>query len=283
MNYTNLLLPIDNQQATYHQLNDSGIEAHFYPANGFPVGTYHSFLNIINQKYKLHSLAMRACWSDIGAPMNQTKFDIYANDLVNFIKQIYTKPIVGIGHSQGATCTLMAAAKHPQLFSKLILIEPASMSKSFATAMKVIPYLIKKHKEPFKTTLKKSNIWKSKKDYFNYCRQSKAYKRINDKILEEIVHHSLREKEGKFHLVFPSQWEASNYAKPPNVTQLFDKIDMPIQIIAGKPNLFFNEQLRKKWSGKSKHISLEALNDFGHLIPFEAPKKCAEVILNRKV
>lgn len=50
-------------------------------------------------------------------------WDTYANDVVA-VAQSLGRPIAAFGHSMGGACLLMAAHRHPDLFSQLVLYEP---------------------------------------------------------------------------------------------------------------------------------------------------------------
>ena len=273
-------ITIRDKEARYLQLNDSGIEAVFYSANGFPLGTYSEFLKQLTSKYKLTCLSPRACWPNIENPSLQTSWELYADDLIAFIEQKYKEPIVAIGHSQGATAAIIATSKRPELFKSLILIEPASVSTILGIIVKLTPYFVKKHFQPFKSGLVKQDIWESKEAFYKNCRKNKAYKRIKNDVLKDYVEYGLKPLyNGKFTLTFSSKWETSNYALAPSIWKYLKKVKIPIQVIAGKPSLFFTQKVRNKWEKTSSNSTLEVNTKFGHLFPIEAPEIRAKMIV----
>lgn len=270
---------IRGKGAQYLQLNEEGIDAIFYSANGFPLGTYSEFLKQLTPTYKLTCLSPRACWPNIGDPPRQINWEEYADDLIDFMDQKFNKPIVAIGHSQGATAIVIAASKRPDLFKSLVLIEPASISTLMAFLVKRIPYSLKKYFQPFKSGLEKQDIWESKEAFFDDCKINRAYRRINEKVLHDFVKYGLKPTDnGKFRLSYSAKWEASNYTLAPSIWKYLRKIKIPIQVIAGKPSLFFTNKVRAKWSRRSSNSSLEVNEKFGHLFPLEAPEICAEMV-----
>ena len=52
----------------------------------------------------------------------------YSKELINSIERNYKEPIVGIGHSFGAAVTFLAAASRPDLFERVILLDPTIFS-----------------------------------------------------------------------------------------------------------------------------------------------------------
>jgi pimeloyl-ACP methyl ester carboxylesterase len=281
MTYKKSFLSINGWEAIFYKLNNDGENAHFYSGNGLPIGVYHPLLEIISKKYCITSLSFRATWDKMGNAKNQTNWETYADDLIAFIENHYDKPIVGLGHSQGGNATIIAAYKRPDLFKELIIIDPVSVTKSQEIRIKLIPYFIKKHLEPFKSTLKKQTIWETETELYNFLRKSPIYKRIKNENLKIFAKNSLENKNGKLQFIFPKNWEAANYALPNNIDSIITNLKMPIKIIAGKPSVFFNQKVRKKWKKNFTEKQFIVNDHFGHLIPLEAPEFCAEMILKK--
>lgn len=275
-------IQLGEQKAQYLNISGSGEDALFYSANGFPLGTYTEFLNQLSAKFNLTCLSPRACWPNIGMPEKQTNWELYADDLIAFVEQKFSKPITVIGHSQGATAAIIAASKRPELFKSLIVIEPASVSTSLGFIIKQSPYFLKKHFQPFKSGLQKQEVWESREMFYDYYRKHKAYKRFPDKVLKDYAEYGLKPMDkGGYTLAFSSKWETSNYTLAPTIWKYLKKVKIPIQVIAGKPSLFFTNDIREKWMKLSKNSSLVVNESFGHLFPLEAPEICASSILNK--
>jgi len=272
-------IDIQNEIAHYFSLLSNGEEAHFYPGNGLPVGVYQPLLQQLTNKYNISSLAFRASWKNAPAQNQQVNWHVYADDLIAFIEKKYSQPIVGIGHSQGANATIIAAAKRPDLFKELYLIDPVSVSNFEALWISYVPYAIKKKLEPFKSALKKKNIWQQPEEYYNFLRKSKGFKRISDENLQLFTAQSLNEMApNKHQLIFPVDWEVANYALPNSLDNYIQKIEIPHKIIMGKPSVFLNTKVRANWQ-KIVKGEIVVNKNYGHLIPLEAPDYCAEQIL----
>lgn len=274
-------ITIRQKEARFLSVNESGIPAHFYAANSFPLGTYERFLTQLSSVYQLKCLSMRACWPANDQPPKQMNWEVYADDLIDFIEKNYNEPIIGIGHSQGATATIMAAVKRPDLFKALQLIEPGSVSRWISFLMKVIPYFIKATQQPLKSALIKKNHWETKEDFYDHFRQLNAFKRVSDDVLKTYTKHGLKpSQKGGYECVFSVDWEASNYAKPICTNDYIPQLNVPVTLIAGKPSLFFSSGLRDQWKELLPDIDLRVDKNYGHLFPLEAPEKCADLIID---
>ena len=271
---------IDSHIATFLSLNKSGIPTHFYPANGFPSGTYRQFLSSLTSELCITSLNPRSCWPNIGKPPKQINWEVYADDLIEFLDQTQNEPIIGMGHSQGATATIIAASKRPDLFKQLVVIEPAYVSMRLSFLLQILPLFIKEKSQPLKSAILKQDIFESKTDFINSCRNNRFYKRGSDSVLHDFCEFGLRSKEnGRYTLVFPKNWEASNFSKPPSIWKYLKKIEIPIILIGGKHTVFFNAKNRELWLQKSPNTSLVENLEYGHIFPLEAPEVCADLIL----
>ena len=265
--------------AVWKTFDGNGAPAHFYHAAGFPVDVYSPMLSILSSVFKLSTLGLRATWPGIGLPPTRRDWQLYADDLIAFIEQQHQSPIVGIGHSIGATCTILAAEKQPDLFKALVLIEPAMVSRSIANLVRIIPKALMNHFESARSTLIKPDCWNSREEVHSYFNSLSVYKRFNGDALDAMVQHGVAEtQEGLFQLVFPKVWEAHIYTQPPNVMRSLERLDMPCVAIRGKPSVFFTEPFWKEWQVHCPDTVFKQDLAYGHLLPLESPSTCCELI-----
>lgn len=271
-----------SQQAEQAALSQPTLAAHFYGGNGFAVGVYQPLLSQLAQHMAVSSLAMRGCWQDKPTETVSTRQQD-AEALIRYLEQSHSQPVIGIGHSQGATATAMAAAMRPELFSQLFLIEPVTFSKWQAKLYEVIPRAIKMRAEPFKSTLTKPNHWDSIDAYYQHLRQHRAYKRVTDEHLYTYAANSLQPTaDGKFALIFPPEQELANYFGTPYIDpalQQLGRIGLPYQLIIGKPSMFVSDRVRHGWQQFVPPSRIHVLPEYGHLLPMEAPEQVATMIV----
>ena len=99
---------------------------HIAHANGFLPPTYVESLKPLLDDYKIISFYPRPLWGDT-QPDWLSNWSQMADDLIESLDGVKAKGIVGIGHSLGGVLTLYAAVKRPDLFSKVILIDPTML------------------------------------------------------------------------------------------------------------------------------------------------------------
>ena len=260
---------------------------HFYGGNGFATGIYDPLLKRLAQTFAVTSLAMRGLWVDkpdvTKTPALTREQD--ADALIQFLEQTQDEPVIGVGHSQGATATALACAKRPDLFSHLILLEPVTFTKRQKILYDLMPRAIKHRAEPFKGTLVKQYQWASVSDYYNDLRAHRGYRRISDEHLRIFAENSLNEQsDGTFILKFSPEQELANYHGTPFITDALKKLNKlgkPYHIVLGKPSVFVGDKVRKSWQGIVADDDLTILPDYGHLLPMEAPDVCADIVLKQ--
>lgn len=283
-------IAIDGQEARYYDLGELNkvaglnttlrVPAHFYGGNGFTVGSYTPLLKALNSGFDMTSLAMRGYWYDKPTSRRLTR-EQDADMLIEFLEKTQDTPIVGIGHSQGATATAIAAAKRPDLFSQLYLIEPVTFTKTQALVYDLMPRRLKLTREPFKSTLTKQTIWPSVQAFYEHLRALRAYRRINDQHLQIFAEQSLvAQADGSYILIFTPEQELANYFGTPYIDAALKKIRCPYTLITGKPTLFINDKVQKQWQKFIPAERIISMPKYGHLLPIEAPTECANLILD---
>ncbi len=273
-------LTIRGHLATYVDWNnDRGEKAHFYAANGYPVQVYEPLLKLLSEKFQLEALHNRAQWPDIGKPNHNVRWQTYANDLIHFLDARHETPVVGIGHSMGATSTIFAAAKRPDLFSHLILIEPAALTQKKSWLMNSIPLsLRRKYIQPGKSTLTRRNRWQNRSILRGQVENWKSLEGIDQRSLDSFANHLVTDKGDEVGLAFPRVWEAHNYFHPSSIWAKLKKVKCPITVIRSEAGMFFDESMWTYWKKIRPQDRIEYIPGYGHLLPLQAPELCAEII-----
>lgn len=278
---------LNGKNAKYYNIKNptASQTAHFYGGNGFALGVYEPLLSDLAQHLNITALTMRGEWYDKPTADKMTREED-ADVLIEFLQKTQDKPIIGIGHSQGATATTMAAAKRPDLFSALYLLEPVTLTNQQGKLYSLVPRMVKMTREPFKSTQVKQANWRSVDGYYQFLRRHKAYKRITDEHLLTYATNSLEAgQSAELTLRFSPKQELANYFGTPLIMkplqQLIADNKVPVQLIIGKPSMFISQQVRQMWDKFVPSEQMTVLNDYGHLLPLEAPELCAKLIFQK--
>lgn len=278
---------LNGKNAKYYNIKNptASQTAHFYGGNGFALDVYEPLLSDLAQHLNITALTMRGEWYDKPTADKMTREED-ADVLIEFLQKTQDKPIIGIGHSQGATATTIAAAKRPDLFSALYLLEPVTFTNQQGKLYSLVPRMVKMTREPFKSTQVKQADWPSVDAYYQFLRRHKAYKRITDEHLLTYAKNSLEAgQSAELTLRFSPKQELANYFGTPLIMkplqQLIADNKVPVQLIIGKPSMFISQQVRQMWDKFVPKEQMTVLNDYGHLLPLEAPELCAKLIFQK--
>lgn len=269
----------DNKEPDNKEPANKLAKVHFYAANGYPVQVYEPLMKQLSEKFELESLHNRAQWPNIGQPKKHIRWQTYANDLIHFLETRHNSPVIGIGHSMGATSTIFAAAKRPDLFSQIILIEPAALTQKMSWLLSSIPLsLRKKYIQPGKSTLTRRNRWQNRSVLRSEVDKWKSLEGIHSRALDSFANYLVIDKGDDVGLAFPREWEAHNYFHPSSIWTKLKKVSCPITVIRSEAGMFFDESMWAYWKKLRPQDHIEYIPNYGHLLPLQVPELCAEKI-----
>jgi len=213
-------------------------------------------------------------------PSNLKDWDGLRDDLIKLADEHGWKGIVGMGHSLGSTVTMMAAIKRPDIFSRLIIIEPPCIDQIFFRILSVIPYVIAKNVvPPSKVALKRRHKWPSRENAFDLLRSKKIFNNWSDRTLHAYLKYGLEEDEnGEYRLRYSKNWESKIYCTIQNPYKLFPKISVPCLCVRAGESDVINEKNWQKWKEMHKNAQFVNIPGSGHLLPMEKPKVIADLI-----
>jgi len=215
----------------------------------------------------------------VGAYKVRNTWKTLVPELIEDIESRHTEPVIGIGHSFGGVLTLWAAMKRPDLFKKIILIDPPFMSRArrFSIALtallgitdKVVPIArnAKRRKADFASLDEARNYWKPKF----------LFRSFHPQCFEDYVQHSLVPSEEGFTLKIPPSLESQFFSTTPfrigpaNLAMPSYYL-YPLQhgVLSGNALA----QHKKKFAG-TEFIPFEK---GGHMFPLEFPHETADFI-----
>ena len=276
---TTQAINIHGDSAFYMNWEGADCKVHFYGANGYSPGVYAPLFRSLHKTLDIESLLMRAQWPDIGKPAESLRWQTYADDLIYFLELRNTHPIIGMGHSMGATATVFAAAKRPDLFSELVLIEPAALPTKIAMWDPILPFSFRRRfLQPGKSTLKRRHCWPNRRDFREKCESWKTLQGFSKEALDAFASSAVIDTSKGVELAFPREWEAHNYFCPPSIWSNLKKVTCPVTVIRGESSEYFSDTMWSYWQRKRPQDNIIKLDGLGHLLPLQEPALCAATI-----
>ena len=255
--------------------------AHFYHANGFPFGAYRGLLEALSGSLRIVGLGMRPLWPNAGDPPRSIRWQTYADDLIDALDATQSGPVIGIGHSMGASTTVFAAARRPDLFSALVLIEPAFVTRWLTALEPLVPFAVRRHLEPARATLRKTGHWPSRDAFLRNYRGRGLFRRVQEPALQAFADAAVRPRaDGGVELVYPRSWEAHNYMCPTSIWADLRRVSVPVVVIGGDPSIFTPSGAWEKWGRRHPEHVRHHEAGYGHLLPLETPERVAQLVLS---
>ena len=245
---------------------------HFAHANGFPANSYSHFFSYLS-RYDIGSINTMG---HANYPVSEN-LSFLADELVSYISSSNDKPIIGIGHSSGGAATLLAAAKRPDLFKQVILIDPVLLGSKKRLAIKLSKLLgLWSRFSPANKARKRRNRFKDKAEAFQYYSTKALFKDFDENCFNDYIEYGLKATGQNYELLFSPIVEADIFDNVPTyIPRDLSQVKATI-LYASNSNLF--GQTDVNW-WKKTHPAFELISFEGnHLFPLEQPQAAAKAI-----
>ena len=244
---------------------------HLFHANGFPCETYRDLLNNLEGE-------VESPISILGKGISSVEegYDNFVQEVIEHSSDTKGEAIA-IGHSFGATLSLLAEARQPGLFKTIILLDPPIFSRTKRITISILrrlrlEYLV----NPAKKSMKRRDSFKSREEALEYFSTKGLFKEIPRSTIELYVNHGLEENGGEYRLVISKERETDIYLNFPT--------RLPNEISRIKGNLIYADQVRllddadlKWWDKAMPNITRSPFHG-SHMFPFEKPIELAGFI-----
>lgn len=263
----------------FEDFGGQGKTLHFAHANAYSINTYSYFLNLLSSDYQTIGMHQRPMWSDID-PNSFTDWQELAEDLIGFLEQQKLTKIYALGHSMGGIATLLASIKRPDLFEKIILIDPVILPEMVYQAMGMTSIEDRQKMNPMvNIAMNRRNRWASIEEARTYFESKTFYKRFCQEAKNDFLHHGIKKDKEGFTLSYSREWEARIYSTVTNPWEALREINTDTMIIKAE----FSDVIRseKEWRAiedAAPSAKCIELPNVGHLMPHEKPKALIEVI-----
>jgi len=260
----------------------TGAPLHFLHANGYPPDSYKPLLELLKTQYHVFGMLLRPLWNGM-KPEDINDWTLFSDDLRLFLSS-QPDPVIGVGHSIGATVTLRAALRDPGKFHALILLDPVlfmprrmiawNLLRISGLADRVHPLIIgaKKRRRTFDDL---EMVYRSYRNRNIFRYMSDENLRIH---IESMTKPAV---DGGYELAFSPEWEAQIYrtaARDFDIWRDLPKLDVPTLFIRGAETDTFLEETAKLVKQKQPKVRVEALEKSTHLLPLERPQEVFDIM-----
>ncbi len=289
MNNTPMKEPTDGFVSTpdgqihYLDWGGSGRQVHFLHGNGFCAGTYTPFLKFLTADFRLFASDVRGHGqSNFHGLRRIHHWEIFADDLKLVIERVMSPPVTGMGHSLGAVTTFIAAAKYPELFTDIILIDPVIFSKRRLWLIAMMKNLGLRGNMPLvRSARQRKKVFTDKQSALKRFSAGRGiFKSWSKEFIEAYLECGLLEKDAESAtLKCDPELEAQIFESVPlNVWSYVNKISCPVLALRGAASDTFVPAAARKLQAMVQNFELVEIPRSGHFVPMEQPRACSRAI-----
>ncbi|MGK0409564.1 MAG: pimeloyl-ACP methyl ester carboxylesterase [Shewanella psychromarinicola] len=244
-------------------------------ANGFPAGSYRTFLAEFAPHY--NTIALDQFGHNDMYPIH-SNWQHLVTELVEFIKKQDDK-VICVGHSFGGVISFIAACQHPELFRGLVMLDPPVITGAFSHLLSFIkrtPYIDKL--SPAGKAKTRQQQWPEKTNLVDYFSQKTLFKNFDPRCLQDYAHSGFIHRNQRVELTFSPTVEADIFRHlPTNLAQYKNKLKVPAKLIYGQNTNIFPIKHFIRFA-KLNDIDIMMMPKGGHMFPLEQPENTAVMV-----
>ena len=276
-----IALQVSPSGIPYLDWGGHGPVLHLAHANGFPPGTYKTFVQHLTGHFHVLGMECRALWGTQD-PAEFRHWREMGQDLARFLQEMNLNGIVAAGHSLGAVSSLYCAAAHPELVRALVLIDPVILPAWFAPLWAVAMGLGINRRAWLAVGARRRRVeWPSREVLLRAYRSAPVFKRWQEPFLRDYVNSGTAEDpSGSVRLCYPREWEARIFeTPPPDVWLTLPRLRrLPLLVLRGQFSDTYRRDtlwLMRRLLPRGTFVEVEGAD---HFVPMSQPEKTAALI-----
>ncbi len=253
-------------------------------ANGFCAGTLGLVADALVPRFRVIGMDARG-HGDSSQPEGPDayRWDAFAGDLLAVAEVLAPehggRVAVGLGHSFGGTSVLGAAARHPNLFERLVLVDPVipPPPKSIAAD----PARRERLNRLIEGAQKRRSSWPSRAEARAHFAERSLFQNWLPAALDLYIEYGFRERpDGQLELKCPGFVEAAIFQASGllDVVALASRVTAPTKVLWATHGNFPRAVYESVFSAMPAARIVDV--DAGHLVPMEAPELVVREVLS---
>lgn len=250
---------------------------HFAHANGFNAETYKTILSALAGRAAIFASDLRGHGRTTlpAEPGRMNSWTLYRDDLIAVLERLGAAPYVLAGHSMGATASLLAAARRPDLVRALVLFEPVFVPSRLyylARLMKPLGLWERRLGRQFDTRGRRQ-VFPSPEAAAQAYKGRGAFRTWPDWAIADFVAGGLLPQEdGSWKLACDPHWETANFRTlPPPLGGAFRRLACPVTIVHGTIASTARVQVLDQARRLIRNVTITKVEGATHFLPKEHP------------
>lgn len=254
----------------------SGPLIHFLHGNGFCGGVYWPMLRRFLPDYGLFTHDIEGHGdSDAPAQYSGTGAILRRLPLVMQDQGLMDQSLIGMGHSFGGALTVALAARHPQRFKALVLLDPILLPDLAWWGIRLAGRI---GRNPMSNAARRRrDTWGSRDEVLQRLRGRGIYAGWSEEALASFVEHATRDRDGQRVLCCPREIEAAIFSQPVYPWKALAQIQVPVLFLRGAQSYEFFPLSERVARRTNPRVVLQTLPG-GHCFMQEQPQRASEAV-----
>ena len=262
---------------------------HFAHANGVPSAVYAPLFAVLEDTYTIEYVPLLGPNPDY--PVDN-HWQALTEQVINSVSQACRKhgvsQVIGLGHSLGALCTLQATYRRPELFTRVLLMDPPWIygKDSFIWHMAKLGDRLPKMNNRLMDKLSPANMskrrrdtWDTREEAYEQLRDKGIFKHFDERCFQGYIEHGLTDcEDGSVTLTIPKAAEVAIFRTNPSWYWLTPNKPpkVPVKLIIAEEGIFIKRKFPQKIN-KRLGIDYE-IYPGSHMFPLEQPEQVASLV-----
>lgn len=258
---------------------------HFLHANGLSAGTYLPLFEHFKNDFKIIATDIPGHGdSDSHGVKRIPHWDIFVDHVKESLVKNMTPPVIGAGHSLGAVITLLTAAKYPELFSRIVLMDPVIFTRPFLLLLSFAKKTGLMNYNPLaQGARRRKSSFKNREEAMSRFSSGRGmFRTWDEEFIQAFCDHGLSwidQGQGSGSLKCDPETEAQIYESVLlDIWNYPEKIACPTLLIRGEKSDTFTASAAKTLNLKIRDSRLATVAGASHFIPMEKPGECRNII-----
>ncbi|WOE31568.1 MULTISPECIES: alpha/beta hydrolase [unclassified Acinetobacter] len=253
---------------------------HFAHANGVPSLVYQKLFDLLQDDYDI--IYVPLIGPDKRYPIDNHWRSLTQQIIDSIVQQANGRKVIGLGHSLGSVLTFQAALRCPELFERVIMLDPPLIMGKEGFALhfaKMLNLKILDKMSPAGLSKRRRDHWESREQAATLLRPKAFYKDFDDACFQAYLDHALKEDRirGGVELTISREDEVKIFRTNPSLWWLpQQKPQIPVDMLVAEHGPFLVRKFPQK-AEKKFGIHFDVIAG-GHMFPLECPALVAQFI-----
>lgn len=250
---------------------------HFLHGNGFCALTLASLASQFPQDWNIWLTDVPGHGGSVQPKHRMPDWQAMAESVAQSIKrQAGGEALIGIGHSMGGVMTLLAAARHPTLFSRIILLDPVLFSPEIILGQQLLRTTgVWKRGALVRAVTQRRQQWPDAESMRAELLSKGLYRDWQPQVMDDFIRGGTVQEGDEIRLSCNPRWEGAIFGSyPRGLWHAVRSVKVPVDILVAENSYGFIQRSARRAGKVNSNIRWQVFPGT-HCFPMERPFETA--------